>query len=402
MSLLNESGNAGTGDNSGATKFLNAKVRIISAFDDMEQLDHVWNDLVDNSLYPNAFALFEWQTAWWRAFNDRKVLYIIVVFQGDKVIGLLPLYRVSRWPRIRHGTILRLIGNGASVYPDYLGLIVRTGYLEPVCQAITHHFRSADKCWTTVLFEDVADDDPGTRQLVATLRTIGPYVEVPRESRLYLLLPRSYDEFLQQLSGHNRRKKKNRLRQAYNKYGAEFKEMCYSEIGEWFPQLVRLTDKARLERSCGPSLATSTRSYFHREVLQGLMPSQRARVFFLRLNNQLAAFWYVLSLHGKVYAYQSASDTDQPGSPGDIALQLTISRVIDEGHKEFDFLAGAHWYKSAYTSTSRKTYTVYQFRRFGCAFLARQSIENLARPMKRILSRIVRLGHANGHTCWVH
>ena len=86
----------------------------IDVVHDLAPLRDEWIRLAGDG--ENVFATWEWQSTWWRHFGGRARLDVITVRDGQRLIGLLPLYRWTRRPL----TVLRFVGHGTS---DELGAV---------------------------------------------------------------------------------------------------------------------------------------------------------------------------------------------------------------------------------------------------------------------------------------
>lgn len=357
------------------------EIRIVDNMQAWTELRQPWNDLVTASVYPNVFATWEWQTEWWKAFAADNRLRILVAEHEGHLVGLLPLFAKPQTWHQRDS--MRLVGQGAAVVPDYLGLITTEEFLDPVASAIAEHLASDDISWSSLFLHEYATDDSGTTYLVKKLLHQYPGLQSAGEPRYVVNLPDTYDALLAGLSGHNRQKKRNRLRQASTRYGAELREIDHEELSEWFPIMEELTLKARQRTATRSSYEQPAYAAFQRSVLNQLMPSGQGRLFFLMQSEIPAACWYLYCYKQKVYAYQSASDPEQPGSPGDVALQLVIMQMIEEGYAEFDFLCGDHGYKRSYTSSQRTTCTMHAFRSRNLDYYKNLLKVRMLRPVKR-------------------
>lgn len=71
-------------------------VRCCTDFRDLEALAEDWNKLVDHAEYPNVFLRWEWVGTWWKYFGDGRSLRVYLVYDGSRLVGILPLYARRR------------------------------------------------------------------------------------------------------------------------------------------------------------------------------------------------------------------------------------------------------------------------------------------------------------------
>ena len=195
-----------------------------------------------------------------------------------------------------------------------------------------------DSEWDILKIEEFALDDPGTKSFAEMLGEDVACMVRETEPRVFISLPASYDEYLATLGGHNRQKKRNRLRQAFNRHNATIVNLSADTIENWFPIILDLSGKARERQGDKSPFSNVNYAGFHRDLfVSAIMPLGHAKIYLLTLDDEPAAFWYLLSYNSKFYAYQTGIDVSRPGSPGDVALQMAIILAIESGGVEFDF-----------------------------------------------------------------
>lgn len=76
-----------------------------------------WNALVARNETNTVFQTYEWFDAWWRTFGRARKLFLLIVRDGDRIIGFAPLMR-------RRGAFgwreLAFIGSGNADYLDFV------------------------------------------------------------------------------------------------------------------------------------------------------------------------------------------------------------------------------------------------------------------------------------------
>ncbi|MCK4795615.1 MAG: hypothetical protein KAV87_68435, partial [Desulfobacteraceae bacterium] len=84
-----------------------------------------WNRILLESVHPNIFQTWEWMAIWWKWFGKGRELKLIVLKEGVRALAILPLYldKVSIFPGLGLN-VIKYIGDGGPVYPDYLGPIL--------------------------------------------------------------------------------------------------------------------------------------------------------------------------------------------------------------------------------------------------------------------------------------
>jgi len=353
-------------------------VRLIHETAELNALQERWNVLADESEYPNIFTTWEWAATWWKWFGDKKPgwkLFVLVIETENELLGIVPLYKKRKR--------LCFLGYGATPCAEYLGPIIRRGSIDTVCRAILEFLQTNSTQWDSIFLEDYAMDDPGTVELVRRLKESFPHHAEQGESRYYIPLPESYDDYLKSLSAHNRKRKRERLHQSKNRYAANWHVLPEDKFEFWFQTLVELTTLSRnRHREKNPFHQTDYHG-FHHELCERLHPGNQVVLGVLDFEEKPAAIWYVYLFHGKCAAYQQGHDTNLKGSPSDVALQMLLMHLIENRFMEFDFLRGGEWYKTNYTDTERRTESLTAFSRKNMAYLVFYMKRRFFQPIKK-------------------
>ncbi|MGL4593411.1 MAG: GNAT family N-acetyltransferase [Thermoguttaceae bacterium] len=373
---------------------IHPQVRLIGDVQTFESLRESWHELVDHSVYPNIFTCWEWDFVWWKYYGGAeqgRELIILLIENDEKLLGILPLFRNKSGIVAKClGPQLCWFGFDGITCPEYVGPVIRQGYLEPVIQVATDYIATELPNWTSFFFEDFALDDPGSVALADSLKKRFLHRSISGEPRFYVPLPNSYDEYLKQLSSHNRTKKKNRLKTSCSKYNATTTSISEENLQLGFDTLVNLVADSCKRKNIASPFDDKKFTSFHYEILSLLIPLNRAILFQLNYNDIPAAMWYTLLLHKKSFGYQQGCDSSIPGSPGDVILQNHLIDLIAKNYEEFDFLRGGEWYKTAYTDSVRETESLTIYRDQNIRWYYDLVVNRIYSPFKEMVKNFLR------------
>ena len=83
----------------------------LTAYDQVslfEELRPEWNELLQRSIANHIFSTWEWQSAWWDAYQSRGQLWVITCRTDDgRLFGIAPWF-IENHPI--HGRVVRSIG----------------------------------------------------------------------------------------------------------------------------------------------------------------------------------------------------------------------------------------------------------------------------------------------------
>ena len=108
-----------------------------------QSLEEEWTRLVEETENATVFQTYEWLFTWWRVFGAAKELYLLVVRESGRVIGIAPLMIDMKGPF----RIVEFLGNGLS---DYLDFIIPTAHEQRAIAAIVEQLYRDKAQWDVV------------------------------------------------------------------------------------------------------------------------------------------------------------------------------------------------------------------------------------------------------------
>lgn len=292
-----------------------------------DKLRDEWSALVDVASEATPFQTWEWQSSWWRHYGRGKRPHIVLVHEGETLVGLMPLVRVGGpW------TSIRAMGGGPS---DYLHPLARPGFEEAVARSVVEHIRSLEGVDLLDLHQ-VRDD----RALAGKL----PSSYAMSQARcLVLELPKSYDAFVQSLSKSLRYDVRRMDKPGF---AATVRTLGPEEVPRGLDDFFE-THRMRWRKRGLPGAFVGRRiQAFHRDWVSLAAAKGWVWLSVLELEGRTVGTLYAMRLHGTCYFYQAGFDPACAAlSPGTVLVAHTVRRAIEEGLLLFDFLRGDEPYK---------------------------------------------------------
>lgn len=103
--------------------YQNLHYRIVERTEDFSALRHDWDSLLARSAANPLFMSWSWQYAWWITWGSllNLNLYLLTIYDGDKLCGIIPLYRYKSYGI----NCLQFIGNAwgiaQTIRSEYIG-----------------------------------------------------------------------------------------------------------------------------------------------------------------------------------------------------------------------------------------------------------------------------------------
>lgn len=337
-------------------------VTVVTTLDGFDALKDQWNGLQDACANTSLFLSWEWQRLWWRHYSQGRRLHIIAVWQGDRLVGLLPMYVEWYWARgllpIRK---FCLIGSGGDTAPDDLDPLIDPEEAMETARLLADAVLSQFRGWDLLSLPDLNPQAPFTRRVLDTLEGQGAWT--PKfEGREVIRgeLPQSWDAYLGTLGSHRRQGLRYRRR---NFEKEESAEVLYCDdldaLDAAFERLADLHRRRWVGRTDQPAFSTETYLNFHRSLMRSLLERGMLRLLELRIDGKTIAMRYGYRIGDIYFDLQSGFDPDYRSySPGELSIGYAIERSIDEGCKYFDMLRGDYGHKRQFFTTHRDIVTI--------------------------------------------
>ena len=89
-------------------------VRMFRSLEELADRACEWNTLVQECETNTIYQTFEWHASWLSAFGHRVEPLILVVEEGEALVGIAPLMCTRRWFWGRVRRVIEFIGTNAS------------------------------------------------------------------------------------------------------------------------------------------------------------------------------------------------------------------------------------------------------------------------------------------------
>ena len=220
------------------------RTTVLTTEREMAGLETAWCDLFDHSAEVTPFQSWAWLYSWWQHYGEDRRLYLVAVWDGNCLAGLLPLLLE------RHGGLGRLVFIGTGI-SDHLDIVVRRGFRDAVVETVVDVLYG-DRSWHVM---DLQELRPKAVAWGLARRWPGPRLTTWQED-LPIIDARSPDQILSELSRNHRSTLRRTLRRAQNE-GVERVLVAPAEAEEAGRRLVKLHREMWEGRSIGPEHLTT-------------------------------------------------------------------------------------------------------------------------------------------------
>jgi len=330
------------------------QIDLVTRAEPFDQLAQPWDALP----LPSPMQSHTWLASWWRHYATPTCeLFVVVVRDGDAVVGIAPWYvETARGTRR-----IRSLGDG-QVCSDHATLLVDPTRATEVVEALTAWLSTAaaDQ-WDELQLESIDADDPAVEHLADQLQQAGcllAHRDAP--GTCTVALPADWEAYLALVS-KNRRKRCRRWIKQFFDTGRATVEVAQSpaECLRAWPMLVELHNARRHELGEPGAFEDPTFAAFHRDVVARLAAQGQVQVRLLQVDGQVVAAEYLLARNGAWFAYQSGMRADAGDfSPGGLSIVAMLREAITAGCTQLDLLRGTESYKFSWNARHRPAHSV--------------------------------------------
>jgi CelD/BcsL family acetyltransferase involved in cellulose biosynthesis len=347
-----------------------------------EELGDPWGELAGQSALP--YLRHPWFAAWARAFADADAVETPVIWDGDRMLGVLPAARAGL-PAVRAFTGLRAMVNWET--PLFTPVAAEASHAEQLVRAAAERSRTA----LTIEALEVGGDGErairrgaeaaGCRTVVREWQT-SPIIDTTGSFEDYR--ERTRPEWLKRLARY-RRKMEREL--GLGLAVAELPAGPEAALDE----CLRLEAAGWKGRAGTAILSSPAMESFYREAVAMLVESGELRLSLLRLDGRLAAFDIAFAHGNRLYSLKTGFDeTVKKVVPGLVLRLSIVEHCFDHDLSANELLGGDLPWKRNFATDRRVHLSARCYPRTvpgGAAYLA----EARARPA---LGRMYRAARA--------
>ncbi|MCC9605405.1 GNAT family N-acetyltransferase [Blastopirellula sp. JC732] len=328
------------------------RVERLTTFTDLISRPTDWSSLVRGV----PFRRPQWLASWWDSYAPGE-LYLLTVYDGDRLAGLLPLYRTRSAAK---GNMLRLVGDG-EVCTDYCSVLATPEDLPRVCAALaewlTEAATSSGDSWDLLELENIAADDEGFALLRSELDQAGNLLHERDALQCWRLeLPETLEAYEASQSKSHRKQIRRFYKRTLDTDRAQL-HVCdnVSDLPKAMEVLIDLHMRRRRSLGQPGCFASPQFDRFLRTAAAELIAIGKCEILWLDLDEApIAAEIHFLGQQIP-YCYQAGVDPERlTEDPGSLMQAAIIRRSIEQRHTAIDFLRGDEPYKAHWRATPHR------------------------------------------------
>lgn len=328
---------------------------IVEAFFGVEgftRLAGEWNPLLSRSYETNLFMTYEWQSTWWEHLGIGDLLLLSFRRDDGELVGLASLYLVQE------GDSRTLRQVGCVDVSDYLDIIAAVGYEEQVYQALLDYLEGPQAPdWDCLCLCNLPQRSPSLTLLREAAQARGHPTRAQVEDVCpIVVLPSSWDEYLETLDKKQRHELRRKIRRAESSAALDWHIVGPDDDLE--TAMADFIHLHELSSSDKEQFWDEHLKSFFRAIARAFRQTGWLQLCFLRIEGSSAAALLCFDYNDSILVYNSGYDPDQYSqlSPGIVLFCYCIRYAISLGRQKFDFLRGDEEYKFRFGAQSTEIY----------------------------------------------
>ena len=321
---------------------------------ELERLRPEWEALLAESASDTIFVTWEWMTAWWGAYGVPGELRIAACYDDSGVLrGIAPLRETTLTGYGQSVRALQFVGYApGDCDSDYLDLIVARGCEQAVMDALRSHLAEQIRGGTLLRLHEIPETSPN----LAALDGLASAMSLERTESLVdcstVRLPAKWEDYLAMLRPRFRTKVRSVLRNLESREDVGFR-FCQSmeDVERLLPVLYDLHER-RWGAEGKPGVFGDPRKRdFYRAISALLLERGWLRFSWLEWRGRVLACQYGFAYQGVYFQLQEGYEPDSEHWNVGVGLRAwTIRQFLQEGLREYDFMAGTGRHKSDWGS----------------------------------------------------
>ncbi len=341
-------------------------IQIIKDIDTLLGCKKDWDAILQLRNNQNYYLTLDWIQRWWQFFGKTHGLYILVLTEGETVLGFVPLMSTKKGLHTEYRFVTYPRGVRA-------GMVIRPGSEETVASCAFQHMR-AMKGGAVFYLQGFSEDSPILQALLENLSGIRyhmttiPYYYIS-------LRKQGRDAYFKKARKHNTIKKVFSLEKKLNTLAPlTFIQAKPDEIDPIFPMHEKRWTRKNDTNGFGKGISKEFYTFLAQEgnpMSGALATSFDTRVYLLKAGKKPIGFIYGFLCNGHFAGCRIAYELDfSTFRTGYITAKDLFEILFEQDVESFDFSTGDEDYKRLWTDEYE---TVCQLE-FGTDSLCSQSV----------------------------
>ena len=366
-----------------ASRALN--LQIIRRYGHFLELEPAWDSLLESIGNQNPFLEFSWARSWWDSFGSGSELNIVVIWDGEQAVAIVPLMRT---PIRMMGLSISRLGFFYNSHVPRTDFIVARG--RPDAYRLIWQHLTSQRDWDLLQLCQLETASQTMLEMLELAHADGYPTGVWASSESpYVGLDQSWPEYSAGLATKHRSNLRNRFKRLKAAGNVRLETASGEEDIDTLLDAGYALEAAAWKGEAGTAIASSgdLRNFYH-AFAQSAARRGWLRLHFLCAEDRRIAFDYSLEYNGSVFLLKQGYDPEYSAySPSNLLLSMELEEAAGRRGARFDFLGDFAEWKRCWAQESTSHSWLYIFARTPKARLAHYLkfvLAPIAKRFKRI------------------
>lgn len=321
---------------------------VFSSFEELDVMRDEWDAFVERT-GGDIYSTLDWCQTWWEFYGDGRRLEIVLVRQGEELVGIFPFFHEKQWLGGMPLHLVRLVGCDHSV--TTCNVVIAEALEREVIAAWAG--AQADD-WDAIILSPLPGYEGRGREIAEAVGLAFPETSVEYRAdcgpHIVFDLPASYEEFLGGLSRnerHNIRRHGKRIRHEYAVTVSE--NVKSSDVAKAFKRFLPLHQHLwEAKGKLGHFGDWPHSEVLHETLVKRLGNKGRVLMFELQANDKVVAVEYCFLYGSRMHWFlngRKESEDFQKWNIGRMGFTNLVEWAIDHGYTSIDAMQGYYEYK---------------------------------------------------------
>jgi len=303
----------------------------------LERIKDDWNALLENNETKTVELTYEWQTTYWKHFNENSKLFVLIVKEADSIVAVAPLrltYTKKFGLRVR---TLEFIAAKESNYQDF----IIGDNKERVLECILNYLISNRKSWDILSLTHIPETSATAHFFLNELDGSLLCRVSSIEKCIFLKLDKTWKEYATNSKARAKIAYRMKRLQRYGEINCSHcsnEEQFRSNLQAFFE-----LHRKRWNPTITPSQFNDDRCcQFYLEISPQLLPKEQVDLFVLSVEKSPVALLYSFLLGRNCLIQLIAYDVEySKAAPSLVMHELFVKQAFADGIEVIDF---GHYY----------------------------------------------------------
>jgi CelD/BcsL family acetyltransferase involved in cellulose biosynthesis len=255
--------------------------RPIVHFDGLSAIEGTWRDICREKSSSSFFISFDYIALWYKSFAEPDRVRVYPVFEGERIIGFLPLVLEKNGP-------VRVLSSLTNPHCRHPGVLVAQGCEDAFSRNFIEALLSDKHGWDVLLYRSGYSFQKDAQTGVANADAYRLETEI--KPTYTALLPESIEDYYRHFSAKTRKEANAKKRKLAADPTHRFRHYTGDDaLGSW-PVFLSIEDSG-WKGEGGSSLAKLPPNYrsYYESLIRMLYEDERLHMYFLEINGQAVA-----------------------------------------------------------------------------------------------------------------